>query len=482
MKPSCDKTVWLETLLVLLCILIVSCGGGGVADLASTGGGTGGTGVSSGSVTAIGSVYVNGVRYDTRNAEIFYEGQSVGLGDPAVLANLAVGMVVRVEGDIEDRENGSADRVYFNDDLRGPVESIVEIDAVTYQLVVLGKTVVINELTNLMDVTIDPGLIGDWIQVSGFEYAEGRIQATFVTEIIGALSANLKGVITAIDPANTLITINGLNIIYQGAVLIGIDQLATGLLVEVTGDLMDPVTINADTIEIVDFLGNDDIDSIELGGIISEKLSNSEFLLNGVRIVVDAQTIYTGGDADDVAEGVRVEAEGQLSNGIVYAERIIFMDFAKAESDVAENDTAASVITLHGLADIPIRYNPITRVTGTVTSTALINDSHHVKVIGRKLPPSEMGTMVAVHIITKDTLNDKVIVQGALESDPPFIQTTISLLGHAVDISGVPDDSFESQGGTGYAAFYDSTRTGDIVSAKGVLFGGDVTWQSISTQ
>jgi hypothetical protein len=255
----------------------------------------------------------------------------------------------------------------------------VEIDSVTKQLVVLGKTVVINELTHLMNVTVDPGLIGDWVQVSGFEDAEGCIQATFLTEIIGASSANLKGVITAIDPGNTLITINGLNIRYQGAVLIGIGQLATGLLVEVTGDLTDPVTINADTIEQVDFLGNDDIDFIELGGIIAEKFSNTQFLLNGVRIVVDSQTIYSGGDADDVAEGFRVEAEGQLVNGIVYAERIIFMDFAKAESDIVDNDTATSVITLRGLADIPIRYNPITKVTGTVTSTDLIDANHHVK-------------------------------------------------------------------------------------------------------
>jgi hypothetical protein len=333
-----------------------------------------------------------------------------------------------------------------------------------------------------MNVTVDPGLIGDWVQVSGFEDAEGCIQATFLTEIIGASSANLKGVITAIDPGNTLITINGLNIRYQGAVLIGIGQLATGLLVEVTGDLTDPVTINADTIEQVDFLGNDDIDFIELGGIIAEKFSNTQFLLNGVRIVVDSQTIYSGGDADDVAEGFRVEAEGQLVNGIVYAERIIFMDFAKAESDIVDNDTATSVITLRGLADIPIRYNPITKVTGTVTSTDLIDANHHVKVIGRKLPPSETETMVAIHIITKDTLDDKVIIQGALENDPPFIQTSISLLGHAVDISGVPDDGFESQGGTGYAAFYNSTRAGDIVSLKGVCSVGDVTWQSISTQ
>ena len=65
MKPPRNHTKWVQKILVLVlaCSLIISCGGG-VSDLASSGGvggtginggGTGGTGISAGSVTDIGS-------------------------------------------------------------------------------------------------------------------------------------------------------------------------------------------------------------------------------------------------------------------------------------------------------------------------------------------------------------------------------------------------------------------------------------------
>lgn len=492
MNRSRKQARWVMALLILVGSLIIGCGGG-VDDLASSGGGiggsgvngggTGGTGISSGSVTAIGSVHVNGVRYDTSSAEIFVEGQSVGFGDTAVLANLEVGMVVRVEGDIETETAGTAQRVYFNDDLRGPVESIMEIDSVTTQLVVLGKTVVIDELTHVVDVAIAAPLVNDWIQVSGYEDAEGRIRATFVTEIVGASTANLKGTITAVDSTHELITINGIDIGYHQATLIDVDPLAVGQRVEVTGEYSTgSITIDADTIEPVDVLGTADIDSIELSGIIADKTSATEFRLNGVPVVVTGQTLYSGGDADDVAEDVRVEAEGQLTNGTLVAERIIFMDFAKLEADVSANNTGQSVILLHGLTDIPIRYNATTKATGDVLSPSSIDGSHHIKVLGRRLPSSETETVVAVHIITLDVLNDKVIVQGALEDDPLSGQTFITLLGHDIDISGIPDDGFESPGGTGYVHFYESAKAGDIVSAKGTRSGETVTWQSVSVE
>ncbi|MCB2148716.1 MAG: hypothetical protein KQI81_19710 [Deltaproteobacteria bacterium] len=484
MERSLRNSLRMGFFLILAGAVIYACGGAGTIDLASSGGGTGGTGISVGSVSGFGSIYVNGVRYDTSNAEIYVEGRSTGFGDATVLAQLAVGMVVRVEGDIEDSLNGTAHKVYFNDDLRGPIKagSIQEIDSVTTELIVLGKTVIIQDITKLKDIDLDSLAGGVWIQVSGFEDAEGRIHASFVTESTSSAKANLKGTISAVDSFNRIITINGIDISYQSADLIGMNQLSTGQLVEVTGDIppAGPLAMTADTIETVDFLGTDDADMIELQGIVS--LENSQILLNGVPIIMDAQTVYNGGDASDIASDVWVEVEGQLIDGTLYAERVIFLTFAKVEADVEAKHTGQSVIILRGLTDIPIRYNEITKVTGAVTSTDDIDVTHHVKIIGLKLPPSEPETMLAVHIITKSTLDEKVILQGALESDPPLIKTDITLLDHVIDISGIPDGSFESPGGIGYTAFSTSTEAGDIVSAKGTRIGNTVQWQSISVE
>jgi len=491
---SRKQTKWVKALLILAGVLIIGCGGGGIDDLASSGGGiggsgvngggTGGTGISAGSVTAIGSVHVNGVRYDTSDAEIFVEGQSVGFGDTTVVANLKVGMVVRVEGDIETETDGTAQRVYFNDDLRGPVKegSFQQIDPETAQLVVLGKTVIINELTHVLNIDIEISLEGKWIQVSGFEDAEGRIQATFVTASYPDDRANLKGTVTPVGFDQ--ITINGIIIDTSDATLVGIDQLAEDQLVEVTGTLSGnpPMDIHADIIEKVDLLGTTDIDSIQLEGIITEKISEEEFRLNGVPVVLNDQTLYTGGNADDIDEDVQVEAEGQLINGTLHAERIVFLSFAKVEADFSAIDRDLSLITLHGLSDIPIRYDQNTMVTGEVTTIEDIDETMHIKAVGMELPSSDSASMLAIHIITLNGLNNKVILQGALKTDPPADQSVITLLDHDIDISGIPEDGFESPGETGYAAFLDSTAAGDIVSAKGTRSGETVTWQSISVE
>ncbi|WP_155307532.1 DUF5666 domain-containing protein [Desulfosarcina widdelii] len=486
---------WVKILLILAGSLIIGCGGGGIDDLASSGGGiggsgvngggTGGTGISSGSVTAIGSVHVNGVRYDTSDAEIFVEGQSKGFGDEEVLNNLKVGMVVRVEGELEDSENGIAEKVYFNDDLRGPVKvgSFQQIDPETAQIVVLGKTVIINELTNVLNLDIEVSLEGKWIQVSGFEDAEGRIQATFVTGSDIDDHANLKGTITFAGPDH--ITINGITVVdTTGATLVGLNQLAQDQLVEVTGTLsvIPSIDIQADTIERVDLLGTTDIDSIELEGIITEKTSEEEFRLNGVPVVLNDQTLYTGGDADDIDEDVQVEAEGQLINGTLHAERIAFLSFAKVEADFSLIDRDLSLITLHGLSDITIRYDQNTMVTGEVTTIDDIDETMHFKAIGIELPSSDSASMLAIHIIALDALNNKVILQGALKTAPPADQSVITLLDHDIDISGIPNDGFESPDGTGYSNFYNFTEAGDIVSAKGTRSGEAITWQGISVE
>ena len=112
------------------------------------GGGIGGTGViSTGRITAFGSVEVNGTEFDTSNAEIIINGVEIGVGDDFVPDNLELGMVVTVEGRIEDDESFVADRVIYSANVIGPVEDISDIDATTKEIVVLGQTVIVNVIT-----------------------------------------------------------------------------------------------------------------------------------------------------------------------------------------------------------------------------------------------------------------------------------------------------------------------------------------------
>src|SRR5512136_1606203 len=170
--------------LVVLAALQTGCSGEGGDTFA--GGGIGGTGVtvaSVGTVTGFGSVIVNGVTYDTSAAEVFVENSFRGSGDPAVIQNLSAGMVVRVEGTLADDGSGSADRVFFSNNLKGAVESIRDLDSLTKRAVILGQTVLMDDRTDFRNGAIGTIAVGMVLEVSGYEDDSGTIVATYVYKI-----------------------------------------------------------------------------------------------------------------------------------------------------------------------------------------------------------------------------------------------------------------------------------------------------------
>ncbi len=110
--------------LLFLVATLSSCDGvapGGLASFDSPGGGgIGGTGVtSSGSINGFGSIFVNGVEFDTDSAEILINGK------PASEEELRLGMVVLVSGTVDDNgTTGTASQVIFDQEVEGPVEAI----------------------------------------------------------------------------------------------------------------------------------------------------------------------------------------------------------------------------------------------------------------------------------------------------------------------------------------------------------------------
>lgn len=147
--------------------LTACSGGGGGLDIAS--GGIGGTGYTEGAISGFGSIFVNGIQYDTSEAEVVINGEA------AAADALQLGMVVRVEGDYADAL-GKAQRIEFQADLHGPVTAV---SADGNMLQVLGQTVYVDTLTvfeglrGLADLSA-----GTVIQVSGMPDAEDKLIAT----------------------------------------------------------------------------------------------------------------------------------------------------------------------------------------------------------------------------------------------------------------------------------------------------------------
>jgi hypothetical protein len=110
----------------LLLTALAGCGGSGGSDAPGT---TLNTPLATdqttvGQITGFGSVYVNGIEFDTAGAS--YEVDDALASDDDALA---VGMVVKVEGSVNaDGLTGTAFSVSYDDDIEGVVEDLTATD------------------------------------------------------------------------------------------------------------------------------------------------------------------------------------------------------------------------------------------------------------------------------------------------------------------------------------------------------------------
>ena len=150
-----------STLSATIALTLVACGGGDSGSIT----GIGGSGfTSSGSVTGFGSVFVNGVEFETSSTVFDIDDSGSGSQD-----DLAIGMVVKVNGSInDDGVTGTATSISFDDELQGPVTSlsIPDADGIKRTFIVLGTTVIIDSGSTTFDISgkdnVPPGTVFDF--------------------------------------------------------------------------------------------------------------------------------------------------------------------------------------------------------------------------------------------------------------------------------------------------------------------------------
>ena len=309
-------------LALLSALMLISCGdiGGGT----SAGGGIGGTGnISSGPITAFGSIVVNGTEFDTSNAAIIVEGEEIGFGDDVALNNLDVGRVVTVYG-TGTEDDAVADRVTCNDNVEGPVESITLVNATRKDIVVMGQTVILNAVTKFKGAAFDDIALDDVVEVSGLFDDTGAIWATFLEKTDGVVF-EVTGFVENLNAVRETFEINDLTVDYSSADTSGLPggEPAEGLFVEVEGTL-DAGEMLAEVIEFEDELDVGDADEIEVTGFVTDFASVFEFTIGNQVVHTNVYTLFIDGTSDDIALGQKLEAEGTLVNGILFAEEVEF--------------------------------------------------------------------------------------------------------------------------------------------------------------
>ena len=159
---------------------ISACGGGGgIAGIGGSGivspGGGGSVASSSGTIDGFGSIFVNGVRWNTDNVDITIDGVFASESD------LGLGMVVDIRGTLnEDLVSGTASTVTVNDEVEGPISAIeIDGDNDAKLMTILGILVIVERTGTVFEgVEFDTLSANDVIEVSGFRENGTRLRAT----------------------------------------------------------------------------------------------------------------------------------------------------------------------------------------------------------------------------------------------------------------------------------------------------------------
>jgi len=415
----------------LTCVaaILVACGGGGgggdntpAAAGGPAGGATGASaGVSQGVVTALGSVFVNGIEFSTTGATIRID------DNPGVESDLKVGMVVKVRGTSDDAtRKGTATQVEARDILEGRISSV---DAVNRTITVMGQTVRIEDnITRLNDDDLQKVFangnfqVNDMVEVHGFADDQGGVRATRVLrKATGEFES--KGFVTGLGASSF-----GLSLTPGGTAAVTVNFTAgslpagtvNGSFVEVKSALA-PVgsVVTANLIRLEDKLGAAG-EKAEVEGIVSSGTLAS-FVINGQPVVTSASTVFEGGVAGDFAIGAKLEAEGPLdANGAIAATKISFRSNVRIEGD-------ASAVTATGLTVLgkTVAINQFTRID----NGPVVNGHVEVRAVADR-----NGNLVATRIVVQGA-STKAFLQGPVTA-ADSVAGTLTILGNTVVSDG----------------------------------------------
>jgi len=342
-----------RTIYILACFFIVACGAGGSQTAGIDRGG-----VVSGPVTGYGSIWVNGSRYLTDTASITVNGAT------ATEAGLAIGQVVLLDS-VADENSLRAETIIYESNLQGPIES-VDVAAATF--VALGQIVLVDAGTSF-----GPGIVpaditalaqDDIVQVSGLVDTAGNIRATRIDLEDARSEIQLSGTVTAITGMQFAI---GAQLVdYSQSMLEGFPggTISNGDRVRVIGAsfgsageiVASAVAYRGSRIAIAD--GEDG----DIEGLITEFAGPQSFRLAGFAVLTTVQTEFSGGAAGDLANNVRIEAEGSFdADGTLVADKIEFREEGEAriEATVDSTDVAQNTVTVFG---VKVELTPLTRI------------------------------------------------------------------------------------------------------------------------
>ena len=424
-------------MLIMTVSLLVACGG---SSGGSSGPATSESVVARGVITQLGSIWVNGVEYETPDGGLYSDDDST-----STTASYQVGQVVSLRGRRnDDGVSGTADEVEYEAEIEGAAGADNTIN---------GVTILIDNNTN---ITRAPSIsasallldIDQRYEVSGFRVSDFIIQATFIKhdDDLGPSGDGIdevKGPVDTVDA--TSITVHGVKYLSPDAA-----AFSRGDIVEVhfnpascTGSIPNRIC-NADIVELEDDF-NDEVEGLEaeFEGAVNMDPTDLAACPTGAKFLIgptciDWDSVPPNGwmdglvDSDDMVPGLRVEAEGHFnSDGLLIAEKIKGRGNRVRITAVASSVGPETFEVFGGTIQVTYQSGL------TDSSDASITDGAGLEIRGiRTGPTSVLALRIkddSVNSTSIHVLRAKVDENGA---DPNPSAQTITVMGVTSDADG----------------------------------------------
>ncbi len=298
------------------------------------GGGIGGTGyTSSGTISAFGSVVVNGVAFDTTEANVFVSGEDRGSGHQIILNCLNIGQVVLVEGtgDIET-SSGIARRVMYSPNVVGPVSQVLDLGLKLGIFRILGQTIIANSETVFSSGSIESIKEDNLLEVSGLVDDEGRIRATYIKRIANSFEPGreieVKGVIQNLNLATKTFQINDLQIAYGQGQMVDLTEgeISNGLQVHVQGRIISDNYISALAIRLAEENRIANAEWADIETYITDLISEDDLVVGPLKAKIQANARFLNGERRDLRKGIKIRLRGRIMNRVVLAQFVYILD------------------------------------------------------------------------------------------------------------------------------------------------------------
>ena len=253
---------------------------------------------SSGVISGFGSVYVNGVRYTTKDSYIIANGRK---SDEAALK---VGMKVVVAAQKSSNDGSNALEVTYLADVIGAIDAI---DLGDTSLTILGQTYLITKATKLDNVLFTELTVGTFVELSAFENEYGNFMVSYLEIKEQQAEQQLTGTISKINKVNKTFTIGQLLVNYVDADVTGLLNAGSLVLIKSKFPAIDNEFV-ADEVTaqgLILFIDG----TLELAGIVEDMDKEEEstiIKLSGRKYALTDSSDFTQGDDEDLQIGSQV--------------------------------------------------------------------------------------------------------------------------------------------------------------------------------